>query len=310
MAEMDNSKTIACVTGASGMVGSKIVQRLLSHGYKVRALSRSKHFDVPNVELFRGALDNEKVLALFLSNAHLLFHCAAELNDESKMRDVNVMGTEQLLRIVKKSGIRYLCYLSSAGVVGKTKNKWVDEKTRCNPQNAYEQSKWAAEQLVAKSIDGCRIVILRPTNVIDNKRPGALGLPMRSSWLDRFKVFLKGGECAHVVHAEDVAAVATYFVSHQFNTPRCFFVSCDNEPLNTFAGIWSLYNAIKNRKPVDSVQPVKHLPIFIPFILRRLFRGHSNKGDIKYSSKKLLSEGFKFTLGLEGAIKRVINAER
>jgi len=159
-------------------------------------------------------------------------------------------------------------------------------------------------------IDGCRIVILRPTKVIDNKRPGALGLPMHSSWLDRFKVFLKGGECAHVVHAEDVAAVATYFVSHQFRTPRCFFVSCDNEPLNTFAGIWSLYNAIQNRKPVDSVQPVKHLPIFIPYILRQLFRGHSNKGDIKYPSKKLLSEGFRFTLDLEGAIRRVINAER
>jgi len=138
---MDNSKTIACVTGASGMVGSKIVQRLLSHEYKVRALSRSKHFDDPNVELFRGALGNEKVLALFLSNAHLLFLYAAELNDESKMRDVNVKGTELLLRIVKKSGIRYLSYLSSAGVVGKTKNKWVDEKTRCNPQNAYKRSK-------------------------------------------------------------------------------------------------------------------------------------------------------------------------
>jgi len=213
---------------------------------------------------------------------------------------MNVLGTERLLRIVKNSSIKYLCYLSSAGVVGRTNIRWVNEEITCKPQNAYERSKLAAEDLVAKGIDGCRIVILRPTNVIDNKRPGALGLPKCGSFLDRLKVFLKGGECSHIIHAEDVADAAMYFVSHQFNTPRCFFVSCDNEPLNTFAGLWSLYDAIQNQKPIDSIRPVKHLPISIPFLLRRIVRGHSNKGDIRYSSKKLLSEGFKFSLGLEG----------
>jgi len=292
------------------MVGSKIVPRLAMQGYKVRVLSRSEYFANLKVELFRGGLEDEEVLKPFLYNASLLFHCAAELYDEPKMWDVNVLGTERLLRIVKNSSIKYLCYLSSAGVVGRTNIRWVNEEITCKPQNAYERSKLAAEDLVAKDIDGCRIVILRPTNVIDNKRHGALGLSKCGSFLDRLKVFLKGGECSHIIHAEDVADAAMYFVSHQIDTPCCLFVSCDHEPLNTFAGLWSLYNAIKNRKPVDSVRTVKHLPIFIPFILRRIVRRHGNKGDVRYSSKKLLSEGFKFTLGLEGAIKKVINAER
>jgi len=55
---LNKTKQTACVTGASGMVGSKIVQRLVSHGYKVRALSRSKYFDDTNVELFRGGLED------------------------------------------------------------------------------------------------------------------------------------------------------------------------------------------------------------------------------------------------------------
>jgi len=289
------------------MVGNKIVQRLVSHGYKVRALSRSKYFDDPDVELFRGGLEDEEVLKSFLSNAHLLFHCAAELYDESKMWDVNVLGTEQLLSIVKESNIQYLCYLSSAGVVGRTNIKWVDEKTICKPQNAYEQSKWAAEQLVAGGIDGCRIVILRPTNVVDEKRPGALALPIRGSFSNRLKVFIKGGECAHIVHAEDVADAAMYFVSRPFNTPRCFFVSCDYEKLNTFAGLWALYRTIENNRPVDSVRPVPHLPLIVPHILRQLRRGKGNRGDIRYSSEKLMSEGFKFHLGAEGAVKQIIS---
>jgi nucleoside-diphosphate-sugar epimerase len=274
--------------------------------YQVRALSRSTHFDNPNVKIFRGGLEDELVLKSFLDTAGLLFHCAAELYDASKMWDTNVLGTERLLHIVKHTSIKYFCFLSSAGVIGKTREKWVDESTKCNPQNEYEQSKWAAEQLVSQGIDGCQILILRPTNVIDKKRPGVLGLPMRSSFFDRFKVFLKGGECAHIVHAEDVAEAAIYFISRPFNSPQCFFVSCDHEPLNTWAGLWALYRAAENKRLAEGVRPCKHVPLIVPHILRRLWRGKGNRGDVRYSSKKLMLTGFKFPLGIEGAVKKLI----
>lgn len=304
---MNKAKQIACVTGASGLVGSKIVQRLVLQGYKVRALSRSKHFDDPSIELFRGEIKNEKTLEHFLQNAHLLFHCAAELKDQSKMWEVNVLGTERLLRSVSNSSIEYLCYLSSAGVVGKTDLDWVNETSSCNPQNVYERSKWAAELLVAQGINGCRVVILRPTNVVDDKRPGALGLPMRASWADRLKVFVKGGECAHIVHAEDVAAAAMYFVSQLLKKPQCFFVSCDHDPLNTFAGVWALCRAYQQRRSVEGVEPVLHLPAIVPHLMRLLWHGRGNRGDVRYSSKRLISAGFIFPLGLKGGVKQVIS---
>lgn len=306
---MDDNQKIACVTGASGMVGRKIVQHLKNDGYKIRILIRGDRSVDPGIKLFRGGLDDEDILKLFIRDARLLFHCAAEVYDESKMWDVNVLGTERLLRIVEKSDIKYLCYISSAGVVGRTHTKWVDEKTPCNPQNAYEQSKWAAEQLIMQGVDGCQIVALRPTNVIDEERPGALSLPMIDSWLSRFKVFLKGGECAHIVHADDVADAALFFVPRLFDRPQCFFVSCDHEPLNTFAGLWALYRAIQNNYPLNNVRPVAHLPLIIPHILRALYRGQSNRGDVRYSSEKLLSEGFHFPLGVLGAVKAVVSKQ-
>jgi nucleoside-diphosphate-sugar epimerase len=304
---MNNNRRVACVTGGSGIVGQRIVRRLIIDGYRVRVLSRHRYFDAADVELFTGSLDDVDSLREFVIGAHLLFHCAAELYDESKMWKVNVIGTERLLNVVKGSNIQYLCHLSSAGVVGQTDQKWVDEKTKCNPQNAYERSKWAAEELVLRGIERCRIVVLRPINVVDENRPGALSLPMTGSWLSRLKVFLKGGECAHIVHAEDVADAALFFVSHPIDRPQCFFVSCDNEPLNTFAGLWSLYKAIENDRAIDSVTPVPHLPLLVPHILRKLWRGRSNRGDVRYTSNKLISEGFKFHLGVEGAVKRLIS---
>lgn len=300
-------KTIACVTGGTGIIGSRIVHFLMENGYKVRSLSRKPDYCVPGVEHYLGGIEDENVLEAFVSGAAALFHCAAELNDETRMWDVNVLGTERLLSIAKDSTIKYLCYLSSSGVVGRTNIKWVDEKTKCKPHSVYERSKWKAEQLFSKGIDGCQIVILRPTNVIDNEHPGAISLLINGSRLSRLKVFLKGGECAHIVHAEDIAEAALYFISRPFKNPQCYFVSYDNEPMDTFAGLWALCRAVENNYSVDNVRPVPHLPLIIPFLLRKIWRGGGNRGDVRYSSRKLISEGFNFSLGINGTVKKLVS---
>ena len=289
------------------MVGSRIVRRLLQQGYTVRALTRRKDLTLSGVDMHYGDIRDESALKSFMNRANLLFHCAAELKDESRMWDVNVAGTENLLRLIPGAGITYLCHLSSAGVVGKTEMPVVDETSPCNPRNIYERTKWEAEKRVAKGVNGCCAVVLRPTNVIDERRPGALGLPMRGSLTDIVKVFVKGGEYAHIIHADDVAAAAVYLIPYQFISPQCFFVSCDHEPMNTFAGIWKLYKNFERAGSFDESGPmVVHLPVAFSHMLRTVMRGASNRGDTVYSSEKLLRNGFVFPLGLKGAIRQVI----
>jgi len=263
------------------------------------------------VDMHYGDIRDVSALKSFLNQANLLFHCAAELNDESKMWKVNVSGTETLLSMIPGSGIEFLCYLSSAGVVGRTERTVIDETTPCNPRNIYERTKWEAEKRVADGVRNCRVVILRPTNVVDARRPGAIGLPMRSGWADYVKIFLKGGENAHVVHSDDVAAAAVYLIEHASENPQCFLVSCDHEPLNTFAGIWKLYKSFERTGSFDeSGAKVAHLPIAIPHMLRTIMRGAANRGDRVYSPAKLLRHEFIFPLGLKGAIRRIIEDRR
>jgi nucleoside-diphosphate-sugar epimerase len=307
---VEKSKGIAAVTGASGMVGGKITQKLLQEGYEVRILTRQKTFHIDNAQTFVGYVNDEQVLRLFLSNVSYLFHCAAELHNDSKMWDTNVLGTKKILELIPSSKITYFCYLSSAGVIGLSNSQFIDESSKCNPQNTYEKSKLAAEQLVAKGIDNCSIAILRPTNVIDDQQPGALALPIRSKWLDRLMVFLKGGEGAHIVHAEDVADAAIYFMNTHFEKPSHFIVSCDHEQFNTLGGLWSLYKAIQQGQYSEGTLSVIHLPIIIPYILRRLWMGPCNYGNVCYSSEKLLSTGFRYHLGVDGAVRRIVAANR
>lgn len=298
---------IACVTGAMGMIGRRIVRRLLSEGYKVRALDLRVDFDDPSIDPFQGDIGDLQLLMAFLKDADLVFHCAAELRDETKMWDVNVSATEKLVELIEDSKVQYFCHLSSAGVIGRTNIQWVDEETECNPQNMYERSKWAAEQQAARKIEGCRVVILRPTNVVDYMRTGSLHLPVDRSILERLKVFVKGGESAHIVHAENVAEAALFFVSQPVKSLDRYFVSCDHEPLNTYAGIWALFRAFQDGQTGDGVRPVPHLPLIVPHVLRRLWRRTGNRGDVFYSSKKLLSKGFNYPIDFQATVRNLVH---
>jgi nucleoside-diphosphate-sugar epimerase len=300
---------IACVTGASGLIGRRICARLVEQGYRVRALSRKAGFSLPGVDVVRGDLEDPAAVATFLSGAQMLFHVAAELRDESRMWAVNVEGTRRLLETAAASGIERLCHVSSVGVIGKADDKWVDEDAPCDPQDAYERSKLAAEQLAARGIPGCATVIVRPTEVVADERPGVLSRPQRGSWSDVAKVFLTGGECAHIVHADDVADAAVYLTLRASAEVERFHVSCDREPLNTHAELWALYKACsRGVADPDRVRALPHLPMIVPHLARRVMRIARNRGDVRYASDRLLRTGFVFRLGVKGAVKQIARA--
>lgn len=300
---------IACVTGASGMIGGRIVEKLLERGYEVRGLTRGQHLNQA-VRAFSADLSDEVHLDEFIRGADMVFHCAGELNDESKMQEVNILGTARIADLVSRHQIKYFCHLSSAGVVGRTLQRRVDEATPCQPQNTYEQTKLEAERLAGRQIAGCTTIILRPTNVVDRSHLGELHLAVSGSLMSRVKTILKGGECAHMVHAMDVAAAALFFLDRPpSQIPRLFIVSRDDDPQNTVGALWSLYRAMKADRDASVIAPHPHLPVCVPYILRRMVHRAGNCGNVRYSSDRLMSEGFRFSFGIKDIVANII-AER
>ncbi len=299
------NRMTACVTGASGMIGRRIVHKLLARGYRVRVLTRSKFRDA-RVQIFNAGFSDEVAVERFISGADMVFHCAAELRDETKMRESNVLATESIVRFIGQYQIKYFCHLSSANVIGNTSQKWVDEETLCSPYDTYGMTKLEAEEIARSPIPGCSTVILRPTTVVDENRVGDLILPIRDSYKSRLKVFFRGGECAHIVHAEDVAEAAMFFISRLQQTPRIFFVSLDDDPLNTVANVWSLYRAKSIGSNKKVVSPFPHLPVAIPHIRRRMMRRVGNCGAVRYTAKRLVSEGFTFAYGVKETVEKIM----
>lgn len=299
---MRNNKGSIFVTGGTGLLGKRIVSRLCKSDYSVRVLSRSgRGVHDSYSEMIKGDILDKEVVEKAISGCFAVFHCAAELRDLDRMYDVNVLGTDNIYNAAQKSKVNYFCHISSVGVIGKTKKRIVDEDTPCNPMNQYEITKLKAEQIVGQGIEGCSTVILRPTNIFSEE---SINSSSYKSLFKTLKIWLKGRENAHLVYADDVAAAAVYFLENPLKS-RCekFIVSSDEEPGNT---IGEVHNLIKRLLGFESSKYIYIIPIILPYLIRVLRHGNSNRGDICYSSRHLFSTGFEMPFGLEEGIRKAV----
>lgn len=297
---------IASVTGSSSPLGRYLVSMLVEKGWLVRVLTRSD-FDAENpaIQVIRGDIRDKSVLGKLIEGTSALFHCAAEFAQTDQIWDINVKATETILEIAKRASVDYFCYLGSAGVLGACSDTWVDENTPCHPRDTYEKSKYVAERLVMSSGLEAKICVLRPVFVVSSRRPGFVEYPIRDNITDRLKVLLKGKEHAHIVHAMDVAAAAIFFLDKPLPKPECFYVSCDEDELNTVAGISGYYRYLQDGERGEVKLPFS-LPCIIPSLIRRLLRGPSLHGRTRFSSAKIKEHGFQFPLGFRGAIRDIV----
>jgi dihydroflavonol-4-reductase len=169
----------AFVTGATGFLGGRLVEKLRYRGDEVMCLVRSpdkaERLRELGCELVQGDLASIEAMREGMSGCDGVFHLAADyrvgVHDSvlAKMEDTNVHGTERVLDLVKELGIPKAVYVSSMVVFGNTGGRVVDE-TYENPGGSYtskyEKTKLEAHRLAAeKAREGVPVVIVQPGSV-------------------------------------------------------------------------------------------------------------------------------------------------
>lgn len=172
------------LTGATGFVGSALIEKFTENEVDVAVLVRSNYpalFD--GVEQVISDITNLSALdSIFLKRCDVVLHAAARAhikNDEAtdpvvEYRKVNRDATLTLARLAADSGVRRFVFLSSIGVNGNINTQPFTENDAPHPHDTYALSKYEAEQglLEISEETGMEVVIIRPPLVYGPNAPG------------------------------------------------------------------------------------------------------------------------------------------
>jgi nucleoside-diphosphate-sugar epimerase len=237
---------LALVTGATGLVGSHIVERLQTdavHAWTVRALVRSpsRWLAERGVECVQGdVLDGES----FTRGAHgadVIFHTAAAITPSGgweSYRRLNLDGTANAIAAAESSKATLL-HLSSVAVYGPTGRyrqggQRTDEDTPLGPlpeRAYYARSKRESERMVMDAHNSGRIraTAVRP-DVIYGPRDRQF-VPRLGRLLSRgFAPLIGGGKSTlAIVHAANVAHGAVLAAVHPDAGGRAYNLANDHD---------------------------------------------------------------------------------
>lgn len=169
------------VTGADGLLGRHMVNRLLREGVRVRALLMPGQNPDPHwtdghykqkAEVFFGDIRKPETLIALMHGAGTVCHNAAIVTDWAPERDyfdVNVEGTRNLLDLAVKENARFLV-ASSVTVYGDKLAKIPCDETTPHgkPQGNYSRTKQIQETLCMQYYreKGLPVTVIRPGNII------------------------------------------------------------------------------------------------------------------------------------------------
>ena len=171
-------QSLILVTGATGFLGSYIVDYYINNNIPVRALVRptsnlhwlEPHLKTGQVTLAYGSMTDAASLKEAVQGVSHIVHTAAVIGGKNVPRElyerVNVEGTRILLEAAVQEGIQRFSLISSVSTYGygAKPGGQVTEETLQAPSNPYGESKLAQQKLVFEAYqkDGLPVVSIEP----------------------------------------------------------------------------------------------------------------------------------------------------
>ena len=175
------------MTGGAGFIGSHLVDRLMSEGYRVLVLDNLSSGSLNNIKLWldnpklnfiKGDLKDRRTVEESLDEVDLVFHFAA--NPEVRVDEVepsihfdeNLVATFNLLEAMKNSKARAIIFASTSTVYGEASVfPTPEDYGPMHPISTYGASKLGCESLVCSyaHLYGLRGLIFRFANIVGSR---------------------------------------------------------------------------------------------------------------------------------------------
>jgi nucleoside-diphosphate-sugar epimerase len=221
------------VTGATGFIGSHLVEALVQRGVRVRCLvrptSRLKWLQGLPVEFIYGDCQEKNALRRSVQDVHQVFHLAGATKamEEKTYFEVNAQGTRNLVDacLEHNPALEKFIYVSSQAAAGPCRDGGKKkESDRCQPVSAYGRSKRLGEELALSHSHELPVVILRPCAVYG---------PRDRAFYHLFKCLskrIKPGFSGHVQHfsliyVQDLVSAILLAAEARTDSGEIFFLS-------------------------------------------------------------------------------------
>jgi UDP-glucose 4-epimerase len=238
------------VTGASGFIGYELVRYLKEHGMVVRALLREPAKG-PWDECVVVDLSTNRIPAEVMSSVYGVFHLAGAthtaINTSDKSIDyyrrVNVVATQELLKLAQDSKVERFVYFSSVKASGESNDRCLDENSACAPVDVYGSTKLEAEKLVldAGKRAGIHVCNIRPALVYGRGVKGNLAQMLNSISQNTFPVLPEFHNKRSMISLQDVVSAAclamddekangqTYIITDgiEYSTRQIYLAMCE-----------------------------------------------------------------------------------
>ena len=232
------------ITGASGFIGSFIVEEALRRGFEtwaaVRGSSSRQFLTDERIHFIELNLSSEEQLCEQLKNHQFdyVVHAAGVTKclNKADFHRINTEGTQNLVRaiIALKMPLRRFVYISSLSIMGAIREQQpyteILESDEARPNTAYGQSKLEAEQWLASLLSrtggvegGFPYVILRPTGVYGPRERDYFMMAKSIQSHTDFAVGYKQQDITFVYVTDVVQAV--FLAMEKGQTGRKYFLS-------------------------------------------------------------------------------------
>lgn len=238
------------ITGATGLLGRQVLNRIVESSWEITALirSKSKHktLQISNhhkINWLEGDLLDVAVLEEGISGADFVIHIAAMVSfdpaDRVKLFETNVTGTANVVNAcLLNPNLKKLVHISSVASMSPSKPMpaEIDEKQGFNPDGRssdYANSKYLAELEVARGVvEGLKAVMVNPSIIL---APGS-GDESSASLIEyarKSRPFYPTG-WINFVDARDVALVAVRFLEEGPQDGERFILSANHTSYKEF----------------------------------------------------------------------------
>lgn len=258
--EKSEGRRTVLVTGATGAVGSRVVEALREIGCRIRTISldRPAPGSLPDdVQVRLGDITNPETIRAAMEGADAVVHLAALLHILNPRPEacaaferINVGGTARVVEAAVHAGVRRLVFFSTINVYGDSNGATLSEDSPAAPKTFYAETKLRAERIVleAASRDGERLgTVLRMGAIYGARIKGnyrqLVGLLARH----RFVPIGNGRNRRTLVYDRDVGQAAALALQHPMAAGRVYNVT--DGQFHTMVEIVAAICSALGRKP-------------------------------------------------------------